>query len=228
MSEERFNKRMAFERRRDAEAEQWTQRQPPIRQQGDYDARMERATGFERSYPQHIYDEEPEPRAREMGPQPGHSGHHGDFGARRDDMYGNLDRRAGYGGYYRERDDYRSGAKRPLMDRAADEVASWFGNDAAEARREADHRGKGPKGYVRSDARILEDVNDRLHDDRWVDASDIEVKVDAAEITLSGTVRSKEEKRRAEDCADAVSGVRHVQNNLRVDNAVVGGGSTLI
>jgi hypothetical protein len=78
------------------------------------------------------------------------------------------------------------------------------------------YRGKGPKGYVRSDARILEDVNDRLADDRRLDARDIEVKVEAGEVTLNGQVRSREGKRRAEDLAEQVSGVKHLQNNLRV------------
>ena len=39
------------------------------------------------------------------------------------------------------------------------------------------HRGRGPKGYTRSDERIREDVNDRLSDDPFVDASEIEVMV---------------------------------------------------
>ncbi|MEQ3711605.1 BON domain-containing protein [Tateyamaria sp.] len=33
---------------------------------------------------------------------------------------------------------------------------------------------------------------------------------------MSGEVDSKQAKRHAEDCADACSGVEHVQNNLRV------------
>ena len=37
-----------------------------------------------------------------------------------------------------------------------------------------------------------------------------------AEVTLTGTVDSREAKRRAEDCAEAISGVKNVQNNLRV------------
>lgn len=78
------------------------------------------------------------------------------------------------------------------------------------------HRGKGPKNYTRSDDRIREDVNDRLADDDWLDASDIDVTVDKCEVTLSGTVTSREDKRRAEDVAERVSGVRHVQNNIRV------------
>jgi hypothetical protein len=35
-------------------------------------------------------------------------------------------------------------------------------------------------------------------------------------VTLSGTVRDRNEKRRAEDIAESVQGVSHVQNNLRV------------
>ena len=50
----------------------------------------------------------------------------------------------------------------------------------------------------------------------WLDASDIDVTVTDGEVTLTGTVWSREEKRRAEDIAESVPGVRHVQNNLRV------------
>src|SRR5919205_2651124 len=78
------------------------------------------------------------------------------------------------------------------------------------------HRGKGPKGYTRSDERIREDVADCMWLNSWLDASDIDVTVTNGEVTLTGTVRSREEKRRAEDIAESVPGVRHVQNNLRV------------
>jgi osmotically-inducible protein OsmY len=112
--------------------------------------------------------------------------------------------------------DVEQGGDRGLARRAADEVASWFGDEQAGRRRAADHRGKGPKGYVRSDARIAEDVNDRLSDDPVVDASDVTVEVAEGEVTLSGEVDSRAARRRAEDCVEAVAGVRHVQNNLRV------------
>ena len=59
-------------------------------------------------------------------------------------------------------------------------------------------------------------MNLRLTDDPLVDASDIEVAVQDREVTLSGHVASRYEKRRAEDIVEAVSGVSHVQNNLRV------------
>ena len=112
--------------------------------------------------------------------------------------------------------------ERGFFDRASDEVSSWFGDDEAERRRRRDyeqsgqHRGRGPKGYTRSDDRVREDVCDRLTEDPFLDASEIEIEVSTCEVTLSGTVDSREAKRRAEDIAERVSGVNHVQNNLRV------------
>jgi len=81
------------------------------------------------------------------------------------------------------------------------------------------HFGKGPKGYTRNDNRIFEDVNDRLTEDTEVDASAIQVSVRQGEVTLEGAVADRAAKRRAEDCADHVKGVRHVQNNLRIERA---------
>ena len=79
------------------------------------------------------------------------------------------------------------------------------------------HRGRGPKGYKRSDQRIHEDVCERLTEDRFIDASNIEVEVKEGEVTLSGTVSSRGLKRRAEDLAEMAAGVSHIQNNLRVE-----------
>lgn len=133
----------------------------------------------------------------------------GDFAPRGGQDYG--DRGSGYRG--------RGGShERGFMERAGDEIASWFGDEEAERRREMDagHRGRGPKNYTRSDERIREDVNDRLSDDPHIDASDIEVSVSSCEVTLDGTVTERFAKRHAEDIAEMVSGVKHVQNNLRV------------
>ncbi len=122
---------------------------------------------------------------------------------------------------------------RGFIDRAGDEVRSWF--DDGERRRDRDmrdagqHRGRGPKGYQRSDARILEDVNDRLTEDPHIDASEIDVRVENREVTLTGTVNSRFEKRYAEDIAESVSGVTHVQNNLRIQQAADAGiGGTMM
>lgn len=131
-----------------------------------------------------------------------------------------------YGDRRRDYDYDRSEGGRGWLDRASDEVASWFGDEEAERRRRMDeqreHRGCGPKGYRRSDDRIKEDVNDRLSDDYYLDASDVEVAVENTEVTLTGTVRNRNDKRRAEDLAESVSGVTNVENRLRVKQSGYG------
>jgi osmotically-inducible protein OsmY len=126
---------------------------------------------------------------------------------------------AGSGGYgssrgYGGRGDDRN--RRDWFDRAGDEVMSWFGDEDAARRRRMDHSGRGPQNYTRSDDRIREDVNDNLTEDWGVDASNVTVTVSNGEVTLDGTVATRLQKRRAEDCAEDVSGVKNVQNNLRV------------
>jgi len=118
----------------------------------------------------------------------------------------------------RNRDDgQRREQDRGFMERAGDTVSSWFGDEDASRRRQQDsQRGKGPKGYIRSDDRIRDDVNDRLSDDHHVDASEIEVSVAAGEVILTGHVPTRPQRRQAEDCVEQVAGVLHVQNNLRV------------
>ena len=78
------------------------------------------------------------------------------------------------------------------------------------------HRGKGPVGYTRSDERIREAACEALTEDDQVDASDIEVAVHDGEVTLTGVVTDRHAKRFAEDCVWRVSGVRDVQNQLRL------------
>ena len=78
------------------------------------------------------------------------------------------------------------------------------------------YAGRGPRGYQRSDSRINDDVCDRLCDSPEVDATEIEVAVVNGEVTLDGRVSDRDEKRRAEDLIEHVSGVKDVHNNLRV------------
>lgn len=77
--------------------------------------------------------------------------------------------------------------------------------------------GKGPRNGARRDERIHEDVNEALTDDHAVDARDIEVEVQTGEVTLHGRVDDRQQKRRAEDVALQVPGVRDVHNRLRVE-----------
>lgn len=76
--------------------------------------------------------------------------------------------------------------------------------------------GRGPRGYRRSDERIKEDVCQCLTDDHHIDASDIEVAVNDREVTLTGTVTSRMQKRHAEDLIERLPGVRDVINSIRV------------
>jgi osmotically-inducible protein OsmY len=125
------------------------------------------------------------------------------------------------GGYEEDR-----GSERGWWDRTADEVASWFGDEDATRRRRRDmresgggHRGRGPSGYTRSDDRIREDINDRLTDYDYIDATNINVEVTGGEVVLTGTVESRYEKRLAEDIAEDCSGVRNVENRLRISQS---------
>jgi osmotically-inducible protein OsmY len=165
------------------------------------------------------------------------------YGRRNLDSYGsgnsygtNRDRFEGRNDHGRSwnNDGYgnKNSGSRDWWDRTTDEVASWFGDDDAQRRREVDkrtgpHSGKGPKGYKRSDERIKDDVNDRLSDDSFIDASEIDVTCEDCEIVLTGTVDTKEEKRRAEDIAERISGVKNVENRLKVRSRENTGGATI-
>ncbi|MCC7309040.1 MAG: BON domain-containing protein [Acidobacteria bacterium] len=148
------------------------------------------------------------------------------------------DRWAGHGGadvglysYRYERDypsseigytqDREENDERGWWDKTSDEVSAWFGDEDAARRRRIDaqnggHRGRGPAGYTRSDDRIKEDINDRLTDYDYIDATEINVDVTGGDVTLTGTVNSRHEKRWAEDLAEDISGVKNVENRLRV------------
>lgn len=76
--------------------------------------------------------------------------------------------------------------------------------------------GRGPKNWTRSDARIHDDVCERLAHHRDVDATDIELKVDGGEVTLTGTVVTRFMKYAAEDAVAEVMGVHDVHNRLRI------------
>jgi len=147
----------------------------------------------------------------------------------------------GTGGYDYER-GYGDGGREQEAERGGflQRVGSWFGDRVDEVRRDLSserephryasdyaredrwstdrgHRGRGPKGYQRSDERISDDAHDRLTDDPWLDASNVSVSVSGGELTLSGTVETREAKHRAERCVEDIPGVKHVQNNLRVE-----------
>ena len=154
----------------------------------------------------------------------------GRYGSRQGSNYGESydrawhDRESRYGGDTANHGNAnQGGVDRGWFDKAVDKVSSWFGGDNDSDRNRyrdeaGPHRGKGPKGYQRSDERIREDVCDRLGEHPMIDASDIDIRVEGSEVILTGTVENKEDKRRAEDIAESVYGVRNVQNQLKVEH----------
>lgn len=155
------------------------------------------------------------------------SEHVGSGGGRRDynqnmnggNLYGDRYRTG-----WRNQRDYEVGSERGFMseddyDRGTPRYGMSSGYRDEYARRlnqSGQHRGKGPRGYKRADNRIEEDINDRLTDDSLVDASEVDVAVQNGEVTLTGTVDSREAKRRAEDIAESVPGVTHLENRIKV------------
>jgi hypothetical protein len=79
------------------------------------------------------------------------------------------------------------------------------------------HSGRGPKGFKRSDERILENINERLSEDSWLDAYGIEVSINNGEVTLEGTVTDMESKQRAKAIVKTVVGVSKLHNQLRIE-----------
>ncbi|WP_242346588.1 BON domain-containing protein [Anaeromyxobacter terrae] len=107
---------------------------------------------------------------------------------------------------YRGRSDWgRGGEERGPMERLGERVREGWRKMT----------GRGPKGYKRSDERIREDVSERIARSD-LEASDVEVTVEHGEVTLSGFVESRWDKRMLEDIADDVFGVDEVHNHLRL------------
>ena len=107
----------------------------------------------------------------------------------------------------------RTGApRREAWGRYAPHPREWWRSE----RYPGPYHGKGPKGYRRSDARILEDVNEALQDCGALDASEIEVACQGGEIVLKGSVQDRRSKRIAEEIAEEQSGVSDVRNEIRI------------
>lgn len=101
--------------------------------------------------------------------------------------------------------DMRHQQQHGLFERLGEKVGEFFG--------------KGPKNYKRSDERIREDVSEALYRHPYIDASEIEVNVNEAVVALSGTVPERAMKRMSEDEAEKISGVKDVNNSIRVSDA---------
>ena len=74
--------------------------------------------------------------------------------------------------------------------------------------------GKGPRGWTRDDARLIEAVSERLMQDRLLDPRGIEVRADAGRVTLEGHVPRAADIALAVMLARQTAGVTDVVNNL--------------
>lgn len=77
------------------------------------------------------------------------------------------------------------------------------------------YRGRGPKGYRRSDERLRETICERLTDDPRIDASEIEVDVQQQKVTLRGSVGDRSTKYAVEELVER-AGAHDIENQLRV------------
>lgn len=73
-----------------------------------------------------------------------------------------------------------------------------------------------PRGYARSDPRILEDVCDLLTAHGELDVREVDVHCRNAVIRLEGSVPDRRTRRLIEGVADGVTGVEDVVNHLDV------------
>ncbi len=168
--------------------------------------RYDRGSGYDTGWQERGWQERRESGLRSGEYAGGHSGF-GDRGSQGDDRSGYGDRGSGYGGGY-GRGDYG--------DRGGYEAYGPSYTGGAARFQRGPYYGRGPRNYSRSDERIAEDLNERLTDDPYLDASDIDVRIDDGVATLDGTVSERWMKYRAEDIADGCGGVKEVSNNLRV------------
>ena len=76
--------------------------------------------------------------------------------------------------------------------------------------------GTGPRFQRRSDDKIREEIWELLNNNADLDASEVEVHVEGGEVTLTGTVESRDARWLTEDLVNSVSGVREVYNQIKV------------
>jgi hypothetical protein len=110
----------------------------------------------------------------------------------------------------------RVGMSPSLSDNESSSVSAPFMSDSSLSPRADLYRGKGPKGYTRSDERLHEMICEALSDAPHIDASEIDVTVKDAEVTLTGSVDNRRTKHAVEDLVERRIGAGEIHNKLRV------------
>jgi hypothetical protein len=101
-------------------------------------------------------------------------------------------------------EDIASDVERSWMDVCADD----------ECMGRPHHRGRGPKGWSRSDQQVYEAVCERLTRDRLIDARGFEVDVEEGVVTLRGLARAPADPRHAAELVRSTPGVKDVRLEL--------------
>jgi osmotically-inducible protein OsmY len=78
------------------------------------------------------------------------------------------------------------------------------------------HMGRRPQLQRRSDDKIYQEIWELLTNNADLDASEVELHVESGEVTLTGTVDSRDAKWLTEDLVNSVTGVREVNNRIKV------------
>jgi osmotically-inducible protein OsmY len=78
------------------------------------------------------------------------------------------------------------------------------------------HMGPGLQFHRRSDDKIHEEIWELLTNNADLDASEVDLHVEGGEVTVTGTVDSRDAKWLIEDMVNSVTGVREVNNRLKV------------
>jgi osmotically-inducible protein OsmY len=116
-----------------------------------------------------------------------------------------------------------SGESSPIGDPAffpieeGDVVMTWGEGRQPERRKPGgSFTGQSPQFHRRSDDKIREEIWELLTNNADLDASEVELHVESGEVTLTGTVDSRDARWLTEDLVTSVSGVREVNNRLKV------------
>jgi osmotically-inducible protein OsmY len=91
------------------------------------------------------------------------------------------------------------------------------GRSGAERRKPGGSQaGRGSQFQRRSDDKIYDEIRELLTNNPDLDASEVELHVESGGVTLTGTIDSRDARWLAEDLVNSVTGVREVNNRLKV------------
>ena len=97
--------------------------------------------------------------------------------------------------------------------------AQFYPGGAFDDLMEISQRGRGPKNYRRSDDLLQEIICEQLTESPVIDARDVSIEVHDCEVTLRGTVETREQKYAIEDLVADVAGVTEIHNYIGVSSS---------